>query len=157
MEAYIPYGWQFKGEDVFMPTSKGKGLNIFGLLTRDNKLRFSSTTNNINSDFIIQQLEGLALSIQNPTVVVLDNARVHKSAKFLSHLEAWEQRGLSIFHLPTYSPHLNIIETLWRKLKYEWLDAIDYLEEDRLFYAVTQILLAFGNSLNINFSDFSAI
>ena len=156
MEAYIPYGWQFKGEDVFMTTSNGKGLNIFGLLTRDNKLRFSSTTNNINSDFIIQQLEGLALSIQNPTVVVLDNARVHKSAKFQSHLEAWEQRGLSIFYLPTYSPHLNIIETLWRKLKYEWLDAIDFLEEDALFYAVTQILHTFGHSLSINFSDFSA-
>jgi len=154
MEAYIPYGWQFKGEDVFMPSSKGKRLNVFGLLKRDNNLLFKTTTGSINSDFIIQELESLASSIQKQTVVVLDNARTHKSAKFRSHIESWEARGLSIFYLPTYSPHLNIIETLWRKLKYEWLDAKDYSEEDTLFYAVTQILSAFGHSLNINFSEF---
>lgn len=155
MQPCIPYGWQFKDEDVFMPASKGKGLNLFALLSRDNKLHFSSTTHNINSDFVIQELESLAFSIQKPTVVVLDNAKTHKSAKFRERLEAWEARGLSIFYLPPYSPHLNLIETLWRKLKYEWLDSKDYIQEDTLFYAVTQILLAFGHSLNINFSDFS--
>jgi len=88
------------------------------------------------------------------SVVILDNAKVHKSAKFKTHLEACEHRGLSIFNLPTYSPHLNIIEILWRKLKYEWLETKDYIEEDSLFYAVTQVLQAFGHSLRINFSEF---
>ena len=32
---------------------------------------------------------------------------------------AWEERGLFVWFLPTYSPHLNIAEILWRKLKYE--------------------------------------
>ena len=72
-----------------------------------------------------------------------------------------------IFYLPPYSPHLNLIETLWRKLKYEtgdrvkrpavggnlWLRPKDYLAEDDLFYAVTQILGAVGNDLSINFAD----
>ncbi len=154
MEPCIPYAWQLPDEDVFMPSSKGERLGIFGLLTRDNKLLFKTTTENINSDFVIQELESLACSIHKPTVVILDNAKVHKSAKFKAHLEAWENRGLSIFYLPTYSPHLNIIETLWRKLKYEWLEAKDYFEKGSLHYAVTQILQAFGHSLHINFSDF---
>jgi len=47
MEPCIPYGWQFKDEDVFMPSSKGKRLNIFGLLSRDNKLLFRTTTQSI--------------------------------------------------------------------------------------------------------------
>jgi hypothetical protein len=33
----------------------------------------------------------------------------------------WEQKGLKIFFLPTYSPQLNKIEILWRFIKYEWL------------------------------------
>jgi transposase len=32
-----------------------------------------------------------------------------------------------------YSPHLNLAETLWRKLKTEWLVVEDYLEQDCLF------------------------
>jgi len=27
----IPYGWQFKGEQAFMPSSRGKGVNCFGV------------------------------------------------------------------------------------------------------------------------------
>jgi transposase len=29
----------------------------------------------------------------------------------------WQERGLLLFYLPPYSPHLNIAEVLWRKLK----------------------------------------
>ncbi|HEX8246889.1 MAG TPA: hypothetical protein VF599_01800 [Pyrinomonadaceae bacterium] len=32
----IPYGWQFRDEEVFMPSSKGGGLNCFALLKRNN-------------------------------------------------------------------------------------------------------------------------
>ncbi len=53
-----------------------------------------------------------------------------------------------------YSPHLNIAETLWRKLKYEWLKADDYADNETLCYQVRQALSAVGNSLNIRFSEF---
>ena len=33
---------------------------------------------------------------------------------------AYHQDGY-LFYLPTYSPHLHNIETLWRNMKYEWL------------------------------------
>gem|GEM_PF-6935554 len=42
------------------------------------------------------------------------------------------------FHLPTYSPHLNLAETVWRKLKYEWLSASDYSSKEHLRNAVRQ-------------------
>jgi len=41
--------------------------------------------------------------------------------------------------LLTYSPHLNIAETLWRKLKYEWQVPEDYLEKSSLLYAVNRV------------------
>ena len=132
-------------------------MNLFGLLSRDNDFVFKTTRNKVDSDFVIEVLETLAFSISKLTVIVLDNARVHTSKRFQERRDVWEKRGLFIFYLPPYSPHLNLIETLWRKLKYEWLRPEDYLAEDNLFYAVTQILAAIGDGLSINFAEFSPV
>ena len=72
-------------------------------------------------------------------------------------LEYWQQRGLYVFFLPPYSPHLNLAETLWRKLKKEWLVPEDYLEKDTLFYATNRCLANVGKKLTINFSPFNLI
>jgi transposase len=151
----VPYGWQFAGENVFMPSAKGVGLNCFALLSRANDLLFETKIKRITSEFILEQLERLSFSIKKVTVVVLDNARVHTAGKVESRRGFWQKRGLYIFYLPPYSPHLNIAETLWRKLKYEWLQASDYTTADGLFYGVRQALAAVGSSLKIQFSEFS--
>jgi transposase len=155
MEPCVPYGWQFAGEDVFMPSIKGAGLNCFALLSRANDLLFETTRQRITSQYIIEQLERLSFSIRKMTVLVLDNARVHTSQQVQERRPFWQQRGLFIFYLPPYSPHLNIAETLWRKLKYEWLQPADYATTDGLFYRVRQALAAVGTSLKIRFSEFS--
>lgn len=64
----------------------------------------------------------------------------------------WEQRGLLVWFLPKYSPHLNLAEVLWRKLKYEWLCASDYADEGSLHFAVWKALHAVGDTLHINFN-----
>jgi len=87
-------------------------------------------------------------------VVVLDNASVHTAAKVKKQLENWQQRGLFLFYLPAYSPHLNLAERLWRELKARWLRPQDYLTTDNLFYAVKMALAAVGRDLFINFSDY---
>lgn len=87
--------------------------------------------------------------------MVLDNARVHTSQQVQERRSFWQQRGLFIFYLPPYSPHLNLAETLWRKLKYEWLQPADYATADGLFYRVRQALAAVGANLKIRFSEFS--
>ena len=69
----------------------------------------------------------------------------------------WQERGLFVWFLPTYSPHLNIAEVLWRKLKYEWLRPEDYVDRDTLRYAVWQALHAVGKSLFIAFSPFKMV
>jgi len=48
-----------------------------------------------------------------PRVIVLDNARIHRSKRMQEKLAEWDEKGFYIFNLPTYSPHLNIIEILW--------------------------------------------
>ncbi len=139
-----------------MPSEKSKGLTLFGLLSRDNRLVFKITRGKVDSSFFIAQLDALSFAVHQTTVIVLDNARIHASAKVQACRSAWEQCGLFIFYLPAYAPHLNLTEILWRKLKYEWLRPQDYLCEDNLFYTVTQILAAVGISLNSNFTSCKA-
>lgn len=155
LEPCVPRGWQFADEVVSMPTAKGKGINCFGLFTRGNEAVVAVSENSITADFVAEQLERLSFSIKQTTVVVLDNAQIHTGKLMSERISYWQQRGLFIFYLPTYSPHLNIAETVWRKLKYEWLSPIDYENEQRLCYSVKQALNEFGNSLKINFSDFN--
>lgn len=154
LEPNVPYGWQFSDEAVAMPTNKGKGINCFALVSRTNQSWTAQSEQTIGGGFVMEELERFSFFIRKVTVVVLDNARIHHSKQIRERIGAWQRRGLFIFYLPTYSPHLNIAETLWRKLKYEWLAPEDYASKEHLQYAVKQILQAFGASLRIKFSDF---
>ena len=155
-EGYVPYGWQFPDEEVAVYVEKGYKTNIFGMINRSNVCHWKTTQQNINSEFVINFLEDLSFKIQKKTVVALDNASVHRSKLLKQNIENWEQRGLFIFYLPPYSPHMNIAETLWRKLKTEWLYHEDYLEKDALFYSVNRCMANIGKHLKIRFSQFNA-
>lgn len=150
-EGYVPYGWQFADEQVCMLSGQGKGLNCFVLISRSNQVHYRTSKDTITAEFVVSQLEDLSLSIVKPTVVVLDNARVHTAEKVKERLSGWQQRGLFLFYLPPYSPHLNLAERLWKELKARWLRPQDYVTVDNLFYAVNLALAAVGSELFINF------
>ena len=65
--------------------------------------------------------------------------------------EVWAKRQLFIFYLPPYSPHLNIIERLWKEIKARWIQIKDYDTDDQLFYTTKLIFNAIGKDLKINF------
>lgn len=157
LEPCVPYGWQFPDEDVFTPSIKSKGLTCFGLLSRTNKLMFTTTTGSITSRFVFAYLERLSFTLEKPTVIVLDNASVHTAKIIQQQRKVWEERGLTLFYLPPHSPQLNLIEMLWKMLKYYWLKPEDYSDEQLLFYKTTQALAAVGKSLNINFLDVTLV
>jgi transposase len=137
---YVPYGWQFKGEDYYVPSDRKFRLNCFGIIDRDSNYDGFTTTESINSDKIIEYLDGLSFRIKRKTFVVLDNAKIHRAKKVMCYREIWEKRGLFIFFLPPYSPHLNLAETLWRILKGKWIKPQDYISKDNLFYAANRAL-----------------
>jgi len=154
-QGYVPYGWQFKDETVCIQVSKGKGLNCFALISRDNRTQWGTTEENITAEFIVGQLDNFSFQLTKPTVIVLDNARVHTADKVRQQLSVWQNRGLFLFYLPPYSPHLNIVERLWKELKARWLRPQDYQTKDQLFLAVNLALAAVGKDLFINFSNFN--
>ena len=77
--------------------------------------------------------------MQGPTVVVMDNASIHTSEAFQEEIPKWEKQGLSIFYLPEYSPELNLIEILWRFMKYEWIEFWAYTSFAHLVQYVEEI------------------
>ena len=153
LDPVVPYAWQFKDEEVWMRASQGPGFNCFGLIRRDSTLLFEVSTQNLTAELLVERLERFSLSLSKETVIVLDNAKIHTAKAVQQRRAIWEQRGLTLFYLPTYSPHLNLAEVLWRKLKYEWLRPQDYLSFEQLRYAVRLALAAVGSLLNISFSN----
>lgn len=152
----VPYAWQFADEKVVMPSERGGRVNCFALISRDNRIRRYLTPQTVTADWISERLDALSLSLSRPTVVVLDNASVHKKA-VKERWAAWQERGLFVFFLPPYCPHLNIAEILWRKLKYEWLRPEDYADAETLRLAVWQALSTVGQALKIQFSAFNMV
>ena len=98
-------------------------------------------------------MEVFSWKIDKVTVVVFDNAAVHKARKVRERFDVWQKRGLFVFFLPPYSPQLNIIERFWKELKEGWLKPEDYSTADNLFYAVNQILAGIGTEFKMNFAD----
>lgn len=87
-------------------------------------------------------------------VIVLDNAAVYK--KMVKSCRArWEARGLFVGFLPPYCPQLNIVEILWKKVKYEWLQACDYDSKETLHERVRQVLAGVGKAFTITFQPFN--
>ena len=58
----VPYGWQFRGEEVATPSGHGGQLNCFALLSRDNACFVRTTEESITADWLPKQLDVLSQS-----------------------------------------------------------------------------------------------
>ena len=82
----------------------------------------------------------------------MDRAPIHTSYAIQDKLEEWQQRSIEIFELPSYSPQLNLIEILWRFIKYEWIEVSAYQSWTSLVDYVETVLREFGDNYVINFA-----
>jgi len=155
MNSYLPSAWQKKGDPIAIVPNKYARLNVFGFLSRDMDFYAYTIKSSIDSTVVISFIDHFIKNRQfkEPTVIVIDNASIHKSAEFEAELERWEAEDIFIFYLPKYAPHLNIIETLWRKIKYQWLKQHHFIGTDIFFAALEQILKEIGSLYKIEFKD----
>ncbi|MEA2047101.1 MAG: transposase [Campylobacterota bacterium] len=63
----------------------------------------------------------------------------------------WEEKGLHLLYLPPYSPELNLIEILWREMKYRWVDLNAFVSFETLWEHVQKLLDGFAKEYVINF------
>ena len=147
----VPYAWQTKHNPILLPAAKGKFLNVVGLMNRKNDLFFEMDEKTFNTDKIICFLDRFAAQIVKRTVVVLDNSPIHRSNKFKAKIKQWEEDDLLIYFLPPYSPELNLIEILWRRIKYNWLSFDAYLCFQNLKERLKNVLQNIGLKYDIIF------
>jgi transposase len=151
LDPYVPYAWQPEGENIEIPAAKSDRLNLLGFMNTHNDLTPFIFKGSINTEIVIACFDAFSQNLNKKTVVLIDNASIHKSAAFKSQIGKWYQRGLLLRFLPPYSPELNLIEILWRKIKYEWMSFSAYLSLKHLENELINILGNFGSQYVINF------
>ena len=147
----VPYGWQNIGEYLTIKSRRSQRLNVLGIMNRSNYLETYVSTQSINSDVVIACIDAFFPQVDLPTVIILDQASIHTSDAIFDKIEEWSERGITIFELPSYSPELNLIEILWRFIKYEWIEIDAYESWQSLVMSVEKILREFGENYVINF------
>jgi hypothetical protein len=147
----VAYAWQHKERPTLLPAAKGKRLSVFGLMSLDCQLQSWTIEGSMNSDVAIAVLDEFAANLTKKTVVVIDNAPIHRSRKFEAKIEYWAKRNLLIYYLPPYSPELNLIEILWRFIKYDWLPFDAFVNFENLKERLSEVLAKIGSKLTINF------
>jgi len=155
----VPYAWQDKGETIELESSSNrKRLNTLGIMNRNNDLRVYTFECQINSDVVVACIDDFCksreeLKIEIKAVIVMDQASIHTSDQIVyEKQEEWRERGVELFWLPTYSPELNLIEILWRFIKYEWIEISAYKSWSSLVEYVERVLREFGDEYQINFA-----
>ncbi len=147
----VPYAWQNIGEYLALPSRRSRRLNVLGILNRKNHLETYISSQSINSDVVIACIDSFFASVDKPTVIVVDQSSIHTSDAVLDKIEEWLERGITIFELPPYSPQLNIIEILWRFMKYQWIEIDAYKSWESFVASIEKILKEFGKSYVIDF------
>ncbi len=151
----VPYLWQPKGKTLGLPAkAHSRRLNVLGFLSRNSETNSDPSRNSdlhtflfqgrITAQFVLDSVETLLPSLTKPTVLVLDNASVHRSKLIQQKRKEWKQKGLRLLFLPPYCPHLNLIESLWRMIKYRWLAPEAYQDFETLCQSVKDILAQVG-------------
>lgn len=150
--APVPYAWQPGGQSpVGLPAERGAGggYSVLGLWRpadplgtgRQDFVGLLSPTA-FTADLFVAALREWVVGLTQPTVLVLDNASIHKAGLVQAHLAGWAAQGLTLLFLPPYSPELNRLEILWR---FCWLTPADYQSPDSLLQAVTQLIYNIGS------------
>lgn len=150
----LPYAWGPVGYPRKMPAySRNQRLNVLGFLSRQGKLIYHSTTDTVTTEVVIEAFDHF-ITCKSPdtfAIVVMDNASVHRSALFQRKRQEWLNQRIYVIYLSSYSPELNLIEILWRKVKYERLPLTAYESFHSLRHHVQKVLSGYGREYRMSF------
>ena len=152
LQPSVPYAWQPEGETVEIPSRRSRQLNVLGFLSLAGLLTSFTVEGTVDTEVVVSCFEAFSKQIQRLTVVVIDNASAHTSKRFKECQAQWEARGLFLYNLPPHCPELNLIEILWRMIKYRWLPLSAYQDFPSLVARVEQVLVQVGTRYTIDFA-----
>jgi transposase len=146
LKGVVPYGWQPVGQRHEVPVTGAHGSTIqaLGFEHQDGGTDTYLQKGYVDSQTVIQVIDDYSHSIEQDTVVVMDNASCHTSGAFRACIERWAERGLFVYYLSAYSPELNSIERTWKKLKYQLMPAESWERFQTLLDTLTSKLRELG-------------
>lgn len=161
--AYLGFIWCFSR--IFIPSPSGrKRFNVLGAINAVTKEVVSVTNETyINATTVCELLVRLSdLDLDIPITLVLDNASYQK-CQFIKDVAGF--LGIELLYLPSYSPHLNLIERLWRFVRNECLyskyyeDFVDFKSAiaDCIKQANTKHQEKLSSLLSWNFQSFKKV
>lgn len=136
--AYLGFVWCFSRLFIASPSGR-KRFNVLGAVNAITQEVITVTnTSYINAESVCQMLLKLAaLNLEVPITVVLDNARYQKCQLVFALAKAL---NIELLYLPSYSPHLNLIERLWKFVRNQCLYSKYYAEFDDFQGAIATCL-----------------
>jgi transposase len=136
----VTYTWVRKRQRKRVPYENPRGRRVNALaallrMTGGADLVWTTKPKAFVAEDLVQFLHDLPPAAV-PTVVVLDNAGIHRSKVVRAALpELWARR-VYLYYLPPYSPELNAIEPLFRVIKHDDLPERRYTTVPALTAAV---------------------
>ena len=118
-----------------------------------NRLLHEVHASTINRPTVVQFLDQIAKEStpDQLTVVVLDNAKIHHHID-QETLNRWLiEHRMVLFHLPAYSPELNLIEIVWKHAKHHWRRFTTWTKET-IGHEIGKLLGGYGSKFEIHFS-----
>jgi transposase len=152
LDPSIPYAWQEPGTVRELPAMKYGRIPVWGCMHRKNDLHASMFEQSIHTGVVIACFDAFCHTITKKTVVVVDNASIHRSEACEDRLPSWKQHGLISKYLSPYSPEWNLIDILWRRITYTWLPFSASACLNALNEALEAILSHVGSEYQITFA-----
>jgi len=152
--------WTRRGHQRKVPTPgqnvKRYGFGAVNYMTGQVLRRFGDHKDSLGFIALLERVVATYCPDQRgdgpPVVLVADNYIIHRSQKTMRTLAAYADR-LCVVALPTYSPHLNVIERLWKHLRRT-------VTHNHLFKSITELLEAveqFFRNLDCHLADVRSI
>jgi transposase len=136
MATKLGYGWSIKGERKIVATTAGKTrINVIGTLNAQTLKLVTTFPETVNSQTLAEHFVRLRRSYPRARFstlnIILDQGSycVSKATQIgAAHL------GIKLWHLPPYSPNLNLIERAWKVMNEQVRDNV-YFPDGKAFTA----------------------
>lgn len=125
-ESPLSYGYGQIGQQksIAQKTRKGRRINVMGIWEEEQRFEYAMIVGTYKTKSYLRFMDWQAeramkrlFELGKPTVIIQDNASIHRAKLVKERYQLWSKQGLSIFYLPPYSPEMNRIEGQWLHLK----------------------------------------
>jgi transposase len=152
LDPSLPYAWPEAGSLIELPALQYGRMNVWGFMNRTHDLHTDMFEPSLHTGVVLACFEALCQPSKQKTVVMRDHASIHTSEALADRIPHGKKQGWIITYLPTYSPELNLIEILWRRIKYDWLPFSAYQCLHAMIEALENILSNVGSKYHITFA-----